>query len=66
MKHSTQRPTVTVRGIHLVPGRDGEENIGAANVALTGDDLRAIDRAASAIRIQGARYPDALERRTGL
>jgi aryl-alcohol dehydrogenase-like predicted oxidoreductase len=43
-----------------------EENIGAAAVDLTPEDLREIDRAASAIRIEGARYPEALERRTGL
>jgi aryl-alcohol dehydrogenase-like predicted oxidoreductase len=43
-----------------------EENIGAAAVALTSEDLREIDRAASEITIQGARYPDHLEKRTGL
>jgi hypothetical protein len=43
-----------------------EENIGAASVELTRDDLRDIDRAASTIKIEGARYPEALERRTGL
>ena len=43
-----------------------EENIGAANVELTPDDLREIDQAASSIAIEGARYPEALERRTGL
>jgi aryl-alcohol dehydrogenase-like predicted oxidoreductase len=43
-----------------------DENIGAAAVALTADDLRDIDRAASKIAIQGARYPESLEKRTGL
>jgi aryl-alcohol dehydrogenase-like predicted oxidoreductase len=43
-----------------------EENLGAATVQLTPDDLRAIDDAASKIRVEGARYPDELERRTGL
>jgi aryl-alcohol dehydrogenase-like predicted oxidoreductase len=43
-----------------------EENIGAANVELTPDDLREIDQAASSIAIEGARYPEALEKRTGL
>ncbi|HET6569379.1 MAG TPA: aldo/keto reductase [Rhodothermales bacterium] len=43
-----------------------EENIGAAAVELTSDDLCEIDDAASKIEIQGARYPEALERRTGL
>ncbi len=43
-----------------------EENLGAANVQLTPDDLHAIDGAASKIQIEGARYPEELERRTGL
>lgn len=43
-----------------------EENIGAASVELTSDDLREIDDAASQIEVQGARYPEELERRTGL
>ena len=43
-----------------------EENIGAAAVELTSDDLRDIESTASKITVQGARYPDALEKRTGL
>jgi aryl-alcohol dehydrogenase-like predicted oxidoreductase len=43
-----------------------EENIGAAAVELTSDDLREIDRAASKITVHGARYPEELEKRTGL
>ncbi len=43
-----------------------EENLGAANVELTPDDLRAIDTAASKIQVEGARYPEELEKRTGL
>ena len=43
-----------------------EENIGAAAIELTRDDLREIDRAASTIEIRGARYPEALEKRTGI
>ena len=43
-----------------------EENLGATNVELTSDDLRAIDAAASKIEIEGARYPAELEKRTGL
>ncbi len=39
-----------------------EENIGAADVELTPDDLGEIERAASEITIQGARYPEQLER----
>ena len=43
-----------------------DENMAAAAVELTSEDLREIDSAASKITIQGARYPDALEARTGL
>ncbi|HEX3281431.1 MAG TPA: aldo/keto reductase [Pyrinomonadaceae bacterium] len=43
-----------------------EENIGAVSVELTGDDLREIESAAANIKVQGARYPEELERRTGL
>jgi aryl-alcohol dehydrogenase-like predicted oxidoreductase len=42
-----------------------EENIGAAAVELTPDDLREINSAASEITVQGARYPEHLERRVG-
>jgi aryl-alcohol dehydrogenase-like predicted oxidoreductase len=42
-----------------------EENLAAANVELTPDDLRAIDAAAAKIEVQGARYPEHLEKRTG-
>ncbi|MDD5248282.1 MAG: aldo/keto reductase [Rhodocyclaceae bacterium] len=43
-----------------------EENLQAASLRLTVDDLREIDAAAAKIAIQGARYPEALEQRTGL
>jgi aryl-alcohol dehydrogenase-like predicted oxidoreductase len=43
-----------------------DENIGAVTVKLTSEDLREIDNAASKITIQGARYPEYLEKRTGL
>jgi aryl-alcohol dehydrogenase-like predicted oxidoreductase len=43
-----------------------EENIGAAALELTAQDLSEIDDMASKITIQGARYPEELERRTGL
>ena len=43
-----------------------EENLGAAHVELTPDDLREIDSAASQISVHGARYPEHLEKRTGL
>jgi aryl-alcohol dehydrogenase-like predicted oxidoreductase len=42
-----------------------EENIGAAAIQLTADDLRDIDRAASQIIVQGARYPEHLQRMVG-
>ena len=42
-----------------------EENIGAAAIELTADDLREIDSAASNITVQGARYPEKLEQMTG-
>ena len=43
-----------------------EENIGAVAVELPANDLREIERAASKITIEGARYPESLEKRTGL
>jgi aryl-alcohol dehydrogenase-like predicted oxidoreductase len=43
-----------------------DENIGAASVELTSVDLRDIDTAASKIAVQGARYPEKLEKMTGL
>jgi aryl-alcohol dehydrogenase-like predicted oxidoreductase len=43
-----------------------DENLGAADIELSPEDLRRIDDAASKIAIQGARYPDALEAKTGL
>jgi aryl-alcohol dehydrogenase-like predicted oxidoreductase len=42
-----------------------EENIGAATVELTPDDLREIESAASKITVQGARYPEHLQKRVG-
>src|SRR6202521_2667416 len=43
-----------------------EENIGAAAVELSPDDLRDIESAASKIKVEGARYPERLEKMTGL
>jgi aryl-alcohol dehydrogenase-like predicted oxidoreductase len=43
-----------------------EENIGAVALELTADDLRRIEEASSAIRIEGNRYPERLERMVGL
>jgi aryl-alcohol dehydrogenase-like predicted oxidoreductase len=42
-----------------------EENIGAAAIELTSDNLREIESAASEIKVQGARYPERLEQMTG-
>jgi len=42
-----------------------EENIGAAEVELTQQDLRDINSAASKITVQGERYPESMERMTG-
>ncbi|SCM79513.1 putative oxidoreductase, aryl-alcohol dehydrogenase like protein [uncultured Pleomorphomonas sp.] len=42
-----------------------EENLGAATVALSADDLRAIGTALDAIPVEGARYPAHLQARVG-
>ena len=42
-----------------------EENLGAARVELTAEDLREIDRAGSQIEVQGARYPEHLQKLVG-
>jgi len=43
-----------------------EENIGAMSIELTPEDLQEINSSASKITVQGARYPDDLERMTNL
>jgi aryl-alcohol dehydrogenase-like predicted oxidoreductase len=43
-----------------------EENIGAEAIELTPEDLREIEAAASKIKVEGARYPERLEKMTGL
>jgi aryl-alcohol dehydrogenase-like predicted oxidoreductase len=43
-----------------------EENIGAVNVELTANDLQEIEKAAAKIQVQGARYPEELDKLTGL
>jgi aryl-alcohol dehydrogenase-like predicted oxidoreductase len=43
-----------------------DENIGALAVELTADDLREIDSAASKIKIEGERYPERLQKMTGI
>ncbi len=42
-----------------------EENLGAADIELTPEDLREIESAAAKIDVQGARYPEHIERLTG-
>jgi aryl-alcohol dehydrogenase-like predicted oxidoreductase len=43
-----------------------DENLGALDVDLTPDDLSEIERAAARIRVEGARYPETMERMAGL
>ena len=43
-----------------------DENIGSLEIKLTSDDLREIDTAASKITVEGDRYPEHLQRMTGL
>jgi aryl-alcohol dehydrogenase-like predicted oxidoreductase len=43
-----------------------EENLGAVNIELTPSDLQEIENAAGKIEVQGARYPEELDRLTGL
>jgi len=43
-----------------------EENIGAVELRLSPEDLREIESAAAKITVEGARYPEKLERMTGL
>jgi aryl-alcohol dehydrogenase-like predicted oxidoreductase len=43
-----------------------EENNGAVEVELSDDDLRDIDSAAAKITVEGARYPEEMQRMTGL
>jgi len=43
-----------------------EENLGAAEVNLTAEDLREIESAAARIKVRGERYPEALQKLTGL
>jgi len=43
-----------------------DENIGAVSIELTADDLRQIDEAASKIKVEGDRYPEHIEKMSGL
>lgn len=42
-----------------------EENLGAAGIELTSGDLQDIETAIARMTIQGARYPDSMEKLTG-
>jgi aryl-alcohol dehydrogenase-like predicted oxidoreductase len=42
-----------------------EENLGAANVELSPEDLREIENASSSIKVEGARYPENLQKMVG-
>ena len=42
-----------------------DENLGAVDLQLTSDDLREIESAASKITVQGARYPEHLQKLVG-
>jgi aryl-alcohol dehydrogenase-like predicted oxidoreductase len=43
-----------------------KENIGAAQIELTAENLHEIDEASAKIKVEGARYPEALEKMTGI
>jgi aryl-alcohol dehydrogenase-like predicted oxidoreductase len=43
-----------------------DENDGAADIQLTAEDLREMETASSKIKVEGERYPEALEKMTGL
>jgi aryl-alcohol dehydrogenase-like predicted oxidoreductase len=55
-----QKPWIVTTKLHRL-----EENLGAASVELTPDDLRDIDSASPKIKVEGARYPERLEQMTG-
>ena len=42
-----------------------EENLGAVNVELTAEDIRQLENAASKVPVQGARYPEELQKMVG-
>lgn len=60
-----QRVSSAVARLATTLAYPADENIGAASVELTSDELREIDGAAATITLQGARYPEKLERMTG-
>jgi aryl-alcohol dehydrogenase-like predicted oxidoreductase len=42
------------------------ENLGAARIALTADEVQELDRATAQIKVRGERYPEEMERMTNL
>jgi hypothetical protein len=68
-KQATERKRPMTAAIAPIPGTRKlerlEENIGAAAIELTSNDLHEIESAASKIPVQAARYPEAPEQMTG-
>jgi len=58
-------PTEDASARDVVSSARLEENLVAADVTLTSDDLREIDGAAAKIQIHGARLPEAVLAQTG-
>jgi aryl-alcohol dehydrogenase-like predicted oxidoreductase len=56
-------------GVVPIPGTTKlhrlDENLAAASLELTPDDLRELDTASSKFKVEGARYPERLEQMTG-
>jgi aryl-alcohol dehydrogenase-like predicted oxidoreductase len=42
-----------------------EENLDAVKISLSGDELKQINEEASRIDVQGARYPESMQKRVG-
>ena len=61
-----QQRIAAARGVVRHGAEQASQLVGAVAVELTPEDQREIDGAASKIAIQGDRYPEALEKRTGL
>ena len=56
-----QRPWITpIPGTRRLERLD--ENLGSANLELTPQDLADLDRASSSVKVQGDRYPEAMQR----
>ncbi len=66
----SHRPLAQKPWIAPIPGTTRisrlEENLGAVEVSLTAEDLLEIESAAARIKVQGERYPEALQKLTGL